>query len=381
MRGASAEQRATFASRIAAQGGRPVGFDYLRLTLALLVIILHAPFVVRGQAGVVSVWNDQFMPLFRLVVPMFFALSGFLVAGSFERCRTMLMFFGLRAIRIFPALAVETVISALILGPLLTAYTLERYFSDPLFARYALNMLGEPQYFLPGVFAQNPFPDMVNGQLWTIPFELFCYISIGIIALFRAHKYPIVAPLATLAATLVYLAARYVHWHSLPDIHRSLAGPLLIPCFLAGVSLYFYRERVPASHGLGLIALAASAVLLALPGLPQFLAPWPLAYATAYLGCLKLPRTWFSAGADYSYGIYLYGFPVQQMVVSFTMSRDSLLLNVVVSVAICTAIAAVSWHFIEKPALGLKTKLTAMEKRWLTWWQTRRAGRLAKAES
>ncbi|QJU57265.1 acyltransferase [Sphingomonas sp. AP4-R1] len=354
-----------------------MGFDYLRLTLALLVIILHAPFVVRGQAGVDSVWNDSFMPLFRLVVPMFFALSGFLVAGSFERCRTMLMFFGLRAIRIFPALAVETVISALILGPLLTEFTLGRYFSDPLFARYALNMLGEPQYFLPGVFAHNPFPDMVNGQLWTIPFELFCYISIGIIALFRARKYPVVAPLATVAATLVYLVARYIHWGSLPDIHRSLAGPLLIPCFLAGVSLYLYRHVIPATHALGIVSLAISALFLAIPGLPQFLAPWPLAYATAYLGCLKLPRTWFSAGADYSYGIYLYGFPVQQMVVYFTFSRDSLLLNVVASVAICTAIAAFSWRFIEKPALKLKTNLSAVEKKWLAWHGARRAGLLA----
>jgi peptidoglycan/LPS O-acetylase OafA/YrhL len=369
--------RTTFADRIVAQNGRPVGFDYLRLILALCVIILHAPYIVGGEAGAVALWNSPAMPFFRLVVPMFFALSGFLVAGSFERCRTMLMFFGLRAIRIFPALAVETIISSLILGPLLTHYTLGQYFSDPLFARYYLNILGEPQYVLPGLFANNPFPDTVNGQLWTIPFELFCYISIGGIAAFGARKHPIVAPIATIVTTLFYLAARYVHWGDLPDIHRSLAGPLLVPCFLAGVSLYLYRDRIPATHAGGIATLVFSMVLLALPGLPQFLAPLPLAYATAYLGCLAIPRTWFSHAADYSYGIYLYGFPVQQTVMTFLPSSRSLVVNASLSIAISTAIAAFSWLYIEKPALGSKKGLNSLEKKWLERRQARSTGELS----
>jgi peptidoglycan/LPS O-acetylase OafA/YrhL len=93
------------------------------------------------------------------------------------------MFLGLRAIRIFPALFVEVILSALILGPLVTTLPPQLYFSDPLFFNYLLNAIGDVHFLLPGVFADNPWPRVVNGQLWTIPYELYCYCAISIIAL------------------------------------------------------------------------------------------------------------------------------------------------------------------------------------------------------
>ena len=104
---------------------------------------------------------------------MFFALSGFLVASSLERCKTLFTFLGLRAIRILPALAVEIFISALIIGPLFTTEPAKAYFAAPEFHDYFLNILGDIHYHLPGVFAANP-SDAVNGQLWTVPYEMIC---------------------------------------------------------------------------------------------------------------------------------------------------------------------------------------------------------------
>jgi peptidoglycan/LPS O-acetylase OafA/YrhL len=95
---------------------RPSGFDYLRLILAISVIAVHSVMLCSGQF---PFWTGPLRPLVCFILPSFFALSGFLVTGSFER-NTIPAFFTLRALRIFPALAVEVLISALIIGPLLT---------------------------------------------------------------------------------------------------------------------------------------------------------------------------------------------------------------------------------------------------------------------
>lgn len=69
----------------------------------------------------------------------------------------------------------ETLLSALILGPVVTSLTLGAYFSNPEFFRYFGNMIGWVYYFLPGVFLDNPLPRTVNGQLWTLQPEFWCY--------------------------------------------------------------------------------------------------------------------------------------------------------------------------------------------------------------
>ena len=129
-----------------------------------------------------AIWHSWARPFVGIILPMFFALSGFLVAGSLERNKSPISFFGLRIIRLAPALLVEITLSAIILGPIFTTFSIQAYFSDPLFYSYFLNVVGYIHYTLPGVFTQNPVPSIVNSQLWTIPFELKCYIMLAGIA-------------------------------------------------------------------------------------------------------------------------------------------------------------------------------------------------------
>jgi peptidoglycan/LPS O-acetylase OafA/YrhL len=171
--------------RLIATGGRPSGFDYLRLWLAISVVFIHCPTTTIGADPFVDTPLNSFV---RAVLPMFFALSGFLVAGSLERSKTLLTFLGLRVIRIYPALAVEVVLSAFLIGAFVTTHPLTGYFSDPLFFLYLRNALGDIHYFLPGGFANNPWPGMVNFQLWTVPFELLCYVLLTALVLFGALR-------------------------------------------------------------------------------------------------------------------------------------------------------------------------------------------------
>jgi peptidoglycan/LPS O-acetylase OafA/YrhL len=354
----------TIAQRMVATGGRPTGFDYMRLVLAILIVCWHSVVTSYGDAVQVAVSSTPARPLVAVLLPAFFTLSGFLVAGSLERCKTIGTFVGLRALRIYPALAVESLIAALILGPLMTTKPLGAYFADPVFHRYFMNILGDPQFMLPGVFKTNPL-DLVNSQLWTIPYELRCYVVLTALALLGAARRPMMLLTATAAYMVWGIADTVLHY---PFYLTYTAGPapawLLLANFLTGVLIYLWRERIPWKWSWGVAALVGALVLYDIPA--GHYAAVPLAsYATVFFGLTNPPKTGFLKGADYSYGIYLYGSIVQQTFMALAPWGRHWWINIAVSVPAAAAVAALSWHLVEKPALGLKSQLAKLEARWL----------------
>lgn len=357
--------------RYSATGGHPSGFDYLRVALSVSIIAVHSCLTSYGLAANDALYDSPLGRLCNLLVPMFFALSGYLVAGSLQRCRTLGMFLGLRAIRIFPALFVEVILSAFILGPLVTTLPPQLYFSDPLFFKYLLNAIGDVHFLLPGVFADNPWPRVVNGQLWTIPYELYCYCALAIVALLGLKKWRVLGPIF-----VVVVAIGYLLWilhgadSSVVPGTNGVRKPFLVATFLAGVSIYHYRDVLPWSGLYGVAALAGS---IALPSLGQyagFFAPVPVAYATICFGLMN-PSRKILRGADYSYGIYLYGYAVQQTMMHFVPMARVWYLNVLISLPIAILVAAASWHLVERPAGGLRSVLKRLEDRFLAFRQSR----------
>lgn len=361
----------TIAGRIAATGGRTSGFDYMRLILAVCVIAMHSVITSYGQLVEIGLWSSPLRPLLRLILPMFFALSGFLVAGSLERAKTLGGFLGLRIIRIMPALAVEVVLSAVVIGAVFTTLPLSQYFTDPLFYRYFFNVIGHIQYHLPGVFESNPLPRQINNQLWTVPFELYCYATIALLGAVGIRRWRILGPVAVVALTLLYLAYRlYNVSKGIPVSPGPLGGVLLVVSFLAGVVVYQYRDRLPWSPRLFWITFLASVILVSVIPFGDFVAPVPIAYLTIYLGLLDPKRIALIRGADYSYGMFLYGYVIQQMIAAVGPWTHHWWLNTVAALILSAGFAAFSWHFVEKPALRLRGPLTRSE----TWWLGRRKG-------
>jgi peptidoglycan/LPS O-acetylase OafA/YrhL len=240
-----------------------------------------------------------------------------------------------------------------------------QYFSDPLFFQYLLNAVGDVHYVLPGVFADNPWPSVVNGQLWTIPYELYCYGAIAVIGLLGLKRRRALGPVFVVAVTVLYLL--WVLHSSDNNVAASTNGvrkPFLFATLLAGVSIYFYRELLPWNVWCGAAALA---LVLALPSAGQyggFFAPVPVAYATVWLGLMN-PSRRVLRGADYSYGIYLYGFAVQQTMMHFVPIARIWYLNILISLPAAFLIAAASWHFVERPAGLLRSVLKRLED----WFQ------------
>jgi peptidoglycan/LPS O-acetylase OafA/YrhL len=358
----------TIGERLLLVRNRPSGFDYMRLMLAIGVIAMHSVIVCYGPLVELEFWKSAARPFIREILPAFFALSGFLVAGSLERSKTLLMFLGLRVIRIFPALSVEVLLSALIIGPIFTSLSLSEYVSHPLFHRYFLNLIGDVQFRLPGVFARNPFPEVVNGQMWTVPYELYCYLTLAALALVRKRW---AVPVATVVITAMYIVYKLQGGALLSEVRGPIPGVMLLVCFLAGVAIYLYRDVLPFSRIGAVICLLISMILLSMVPYGEYLAPWLIAYATVGIGLLNPRRTVVIDGADYSYGLFLYGYPIQQALAATGPWAQIWYVNILVTLAVGTVFAGFSYRIVEKPAMGLRPWLRQVEDRYIAYRQER----------
>ncbi len=258
-------------------------------------------------------------------------------------------------LRIYPALSVEVLLSALIVGPLLTQAGLRAYFGDTLFLQYLLNVTGDIHYLLPGLFLDNPFPRIVNAQLWTVPYELMCYVTIAGLAIIGLQRRRWLGPVSIVILTAGYTVIKVRHFHGLPPvIIGSVSGMFMLTSFLAGMSLFLYSERVAWSRSLcAASGIIAGTLVSVVPNGDYIVAPFA-AYFTVSLGLMNPRKLALLRGADYSYGIFLYGFVIQQVLMLLFPAARVWWLNVLLSVPCATAVAALSWHYVEKPALRLK---------------------------
>jgi peptidoglycan/LPS O-acetylase OafA/YrhL len=355
------------------------GFDALRILLALAIFYGHTKWVaglsgmaiepvaqqaaiaanpaaaVVAEAGNAGGWQGLTKPLKLALVPMFFALSGFLVIGSAIRLKATSTFLAYRALRIFPALAVEVTLSAILLGAALTTLPLHAYFTHPEFFRYMLNTVGFVQFVLPGVFAENPVRHTVNVNLWTLPSEFYCYLCLAAMMLTRVvYSRNLFTLIVTI--TTMYLAGS----HLLTGMSAGSPYPMhvIVYYFMVGMLFYHWKDRIPANFWVFAACVPVSYFLL-MDDRFIFLAPLPLVYGTLFFGLMPIPKSSVLNSGDYSYGVYLYGFPIAQSLVA--VWPDLFVRNFPALMAAATTLtclfAAFSWHAIEKHALGYKKRL------------------------
>ena len=331
----------------------------LRWFAACLVLYGHA----HAFLGLPEVLFMQIVPMGLLGVYIFFAISGYLVAQSWSRDPHVLRFMAKRALRIFPGLVVCTLLSVLVLGPLLTSLDANAYWQNEHTLGYLSNIALYISYHLPGVFANNAWPHAVNGSLWSLPVEFFMYLLLALIGLVGAL---VQAALNMQRATewlvggmsLLFIALAAL-W-ALPTqeamvVYRTDLRhiPMCGVYFMVGASLYCFQWEKHFTLSNVLLALVA---WLSLSHRTQWfaMASWlVLPFVVMAFGLARHPWLGRMHTRDYSYGIYIYAFPVQQTVASFwpQMPLPAYLLSTFV---ITVSLAATSWHFVEKPALKYK---------------------------
>lgn len=287
-----------------------------------------------------------------LAVDVFFVTSGFLVAGSYIRRDRLWPFAKSRLLRVVPAYFVCVCLTALVVGPIFSSLPASEYYAHPdswAYIRENLKFLADHlRWELPGVFESNPWPRVVNGSLWTLPAEMQMYGWLALLGVLGVLRH---ARLATvLLVALIFSETIKPGW-SMALLHGDymrLAG-----LFITGTLFYLNAARIPINSFI-LGGLVFACFLLRDATHYGHLFVLTTAYATFWLAYIpRLPVNWLRG--DYSYGVYLWGYPCQQAVVTLFGLTQPLSIFVV-SLPIALGLAALSWHYIENPALSLKRR-------------------------
>ncbi len=352
----SIDRRFTIEDQMIATKRHSTGFDYLRLILSILIIFFHTFIICYGRQTETLLWTGPLRSLWYFLVPGFFGMSGFLVASSLMRVNNLVEFITLRGLRILPALCGEVFISAFLIGTFLTEAPLQEYFFNLTFFQYLLNAVGDIHYFLPGLFVHSAMGPLVNAQLWTIPYELECYGIITIIGFVGLARYPRMLCLAVFLYTLFvhtidWYSGRFVMEYRPPE-HMTVS------CCLWGIFIYIYRHKIP--YNLYLLSGCVVVTWLALMYADTvYIASFPIAYITIYLGLMNPKKVFPVAYGDYSYGLYLYGFPIQQAVYQVFPKYHIWYIHFPLSLFFASICAYVSWTYLEAKALGKKKVMLA----------------------
>jgi peptidoglycan/LPS O-acetylase OafA/YrhL len=283
----------------------------------------------------------------------FFAISGFLVTMSYER-RGWRDYVLARSLRILPGLVAAVGVVAFGFGLALTTLPPAAYLADAGLWRFLAATLTslKSNIALPGVFAANPFT-FPMGTVWTLKYELLCYLGVlalGAAGLLRHARLLLgVAALLTVAVVL----REIVSPHGPKGVETALRLPLI---FLCGGLAWLWRERLPVSLAGGAAALLAMAMALPTPLFKAVLYPGTmyLMLVLALSPALTARRT--EPRGDISYGVYLYGWPVQQALVALFPGAGAATL-LAPALALTVLLAGMSWVVVEKPAMGLKKRI------------------------
>ncbi|MFB6891238.1 acyltransferase family protein [Kitasatospora sp. NPDC056327] len=371
--------------------GRANGFGALRLLLAVAVVVSHAWPVGRGRPDPFWDWTDGTTDLGKTAVLGFFALSGFMITGSAAKLPP-LRYARHRALRILPGLFVSLLFCALVLTPPLYLWqhgTLAGFWSRPDGPAGYVTSLGGVSptagWDVSGVLAEGVrrgtnFDRSFNGALWSLKYEVLCYLAAGLLAAFGALRRNRRLLLAGTAVLWLLTASGLA---DLPSPASPLAGPsVAVPgfgrvsghlllhlglVFLLGSVLRLWAGRVPVNDGFALAAAGVLAVTARWGGYPAFGHP-ALVYLLLW-AAVRLPERFRRIGrrADYSYGVYVYGFPVEQALALLGAARLGTAGFLGCALSVTGVLAAFSWHCVEEPALRLRDRTPA-------WARPRPAG-------
>ena len=331
--------------------GRDNNFNLVRMGAASAVLVSHAWPLTRGPGTLEPLEALTGHSLGTWAVYVFFALSGFFIAASFAGSKTVAGFVQARVLRLFPGLAVSLLLVAFVMGPLVTRLALADYLTDrATWTFLARNLtLVSAQYTLPGVFDTNPFP-AVEGSIWTLIQEVLCYglvFAAGVTGLLKRPRGMWLALAAYGVLWLVPVLTPLALHPKLVQFHE-----LSLP-FVIGMAFWLGRDHIPLAL-IGVALLAGLSYLTAATPLGQPALMLLLTYGCFWLGHVpKGAVRRYNALGDYSYGMYVYAFPLQGLVV-WLFGPLTPVLHSLLAFPPVLLLAVLSWHYVEAPALRLR---------------------------
>jgi peptidoglycan/LPS O-acetylase OafA/YrhL len=349
-RAASASRSRTLAEAFDA---RRNNLNALRLVLATAVLASHSWLFVRGEGDPLGRTGGP--DLGEVAVDGFFLISGFLVTRSHRRAPSTGRYLWHRFLRIMPAFWVCLVVTAVVVGPLL--WRLERdgatgypWTGADSALTYVLGnaALRMTQFDIGGLRAG----EALDGSLHTLFFEALCYLMIGLLGAVGFLRRRRVIVLALAGGSWLLAGYDAVSGAGLLAESYTLRFASI---FLVGSVMFLYADRIPLGRPLLGASLLLLAVSLAAPATYLVLGPPALAYLLLYAGVgHRFSRV--GARRDLSYGVYIYAWPVQVLLLEAGVGDRTLALHILASLTASVSAAAASWHLVEAPALSLKAR-------------------------
>lgn len=334
--------------------GRDNNFNLLRMIAATGVLVSHAYPISLGRG-----YSDPIAPFLKgttlgtVSVYVFFAISGFFIARSFAGRTSLSSFLRARALRIFPGLMVVLALIVVAAAWLTTANAVSFWAAVPEY--YLRNVtLFFLQNNLPGVFEMNPYSPAINGSLWTLNYEVLCYLGVvlaGFLGISAApRRFALALVLFAIAYGLVEVAVSSTRISNLMELGLP---------FAIGMSFWVWRAHIPLSPALAVaLGLAAAVTHPTAVFVPVF--TLALSYAVFVIGYARIPGIGaYNRFGDYSYGTYIYAFPVQQVCAASGVTSPEL--NIALALPPTILLAMLSWHFVEAPALRSKARPRRVE--------------------
>jgi len=325
--------------------------NVIRLVLALLVVVFHS-FPLGGFQGAASIGQ---MPLGTFAVASFFVVSGYLISHSRSKSSTG-HYFWKRGLRIIPAYLFAYLMTAFVFSFIVGLVSGGWSFEAA--ANYVIRGL---QFFVFGpeeigaTLIGLPYPLSWNGSMWSVRVEALLYVATALaFSLSRLLNLQVVlvAFWASLTLVSILIQLGILLDPSPASILTTLA--YFVPFYLAGSLLYLWRGKVSVTTRWILLATVAAAISLSVPELTVF-SSLPLGYLLLVIGSVRTPKVFSHLlKNDYSYGVYVLAFPIQQTLSALGVNSLGLWVYMAASLLASLAFALVSWHGVESPALRLK---------------------------
>lgn len=337
--------------------GRNNNFNLIRLIAAFAVLFSHSFSLATGLWDSEPLRNSLGITPGMIAVDIFFIASGFLVTGSLISRNNVIGFAVARILRIYPALIIMVLITG-IFGAFYTSLSPSSYYNASIFWTYILKNISLVTGLtnnLPGVFTQNPIKNAVNGSLWTLIYEIKMYILLAIIwttlkplPINKIRAFSLIVALFALCARIMHFFGHY----NTNVINNELAR--LSFMFFCGSVFYMAKDHIKLSHSIFAILITALTLSSTNKELFFITYQFTISYLLFYIAYIpKGVILKYNKIGDYSYGIYIYAFPIQQALLASQpgISIEGLFLS---SSAITLIFAILSWHFIECKAMKLK---------------------------
>jgi peptidoglycan/LPS O-acetylase OafA/YrhL len=334
-------------------------FNFLRLLLASLVLLSHSPELIDGNRHreiLTRIFHT--ISFGELAVDGFFLLSGYLITQSWQRTPDLIVFSKKRILRIYPGFIAATFVCAFIVGPL--GATVPNYFDhfNVLLLLKGILKLNDP--IVPPVFVGQPYA-AVNGAMWTIVYEFRCYVLVALFGIIGFINQRIAWLILSLVVITFATFPSLVSDIYFPGSANLIGMPSdfihLLSFFSAGGCFYLFHDQIYYSDKRVLTVLPILIISLFEPHILRFVLPTIGAYVFFWFSFLDLPILQkFRTYSDISYGVYLYGWPTQKLLIWY-VPLISPWLVFILSLGISFICGLVSWHLVEKPFLQLKSKI------------------------